>query len=132
MCIIWHVLYFCKQKTAYEMRISDWSSDVCSSDLVRAEEDGHDVLAGEDGLVTDAAADIALLDGCRERRADVGGVDAAVLEGGGYVRVGQRRLIQVGDWQAALPQDQVAVEGRCAAVVSGVGAERALAVGAVI
>src|SRR3546814_6862084 len=27
-------LCFCKQKTAYEMRISDWSSDVCSSDLV--------------------------------------------------------------------------------------------------
>src|SRR3546814_7985031 len=26
--------YFFKQKTAYEMRISDWSSDVCSSDLV--------------------------------------------------------------------------------------------------
>src|SRR3546814_2652080 len=27
------VVFFCKQKTAYEMRISDWSSDVCSSDL---------------------------------------------------------------------------------------------------
>src|SRR3546814_19453040 len=27
--------FFFKQKTAYEMRISDWSSDVCSSDLVR-------------------------------------------------------------------------------------------------
>src|SRR3546814_14520371 len=28
------VIFFCyKQKTAYEMRISDWSSDVCSSDL---------------------------------------------------------------------------------------------------
>src|SRR3546814_9294135 len=27
-------LFVCKQKTAYEMRISDWSSDVCSSDLV--------------------------------------------------------------------------------------------------
>src|SRR3546814_8983433 len=26
---------FVKQKTAYEMRISDWSSDVCSSDLAR-------------------------------------------------------------------------------------------------
>src|SRR3546814_4832741 len=25
--------FFCKQKTAYDMRISDWSSDVCSSDL---------------------------------------------------------------------------------------------------
>src|SRR3546814_7908082 len=28
--------FFFKQKTAYEMRISDWSSDVCSSDLWRA------------------------------------------------------------------------------------------------
>src|SRR3546814_10725577 len=26
--------FFCKQKTAYEWRISDWSSDVCSSDLL--------------------------------------------------------------------------------------------------
>src|SRR3546814_2876649 len=30
LCII---IFFFKQKTAYEMRISDWSSDVCSSDL---------------------------------------------------------------------------------------------------
>src|SRR3546814_2794244 len=29
------VFFFFKQKTAYEMRISDWSSDVCSSDLRR-------------------------------------------------------------------------------------------------
>src|SRR3546814_4088800 len=28
-------IFFFKQKTAYEMRISDWSSDVCSSDLTR-------------------------------------------------------------------------------------------------
>src|SRR3546814_3817164 len=28
-------LFLFKQKTAYEMRISDWSSDVCSSDLLR-------------------------------------------------------------------------------------------------
>src|SRR3546814_82802 len=28
------LIFFFKQKTAYEMRISDWSSDVCSSDLV--------------------------------------------------------------------------------------------------
>src|SRR3546814_5547670 len=32
------VVFFFKQKTAYEMRISDWSSDVCSSDL---EEEDH-------------------------------------------------------------------------------------------
>src|SRR3546814_3462238 len=30
------VIFFFKQKTAYEMRISDWSSDVCSSDLWNA------------------------------------------------------------------------------------------------
>src|SRR3546814_6408602 len=29
------LVFFFKQKTAYEMRISDWSSDVCSSDLIR-------------------------------------------------------------------------------------------------
>src|SRR3546814_3937773 len=31
--------FFFKQKTAYEMRISDWSSDVCSSDLIRIADD---------------------------------------------------------------------------------------------
>src|SRR3546814_6767940 len=36
LCIIvmLFVFFFFKQKTAYEMRISDWSSDVCSSDLL--------------------------------------------------------------------------------------------------
>src|SRR3546814_1603780 len=37
MCVVCYVyckFFFFKQKTAYEMRISDWSSDVCSSDLV--------------------------------------------------------------------------------------------------
>src|SRR3546814_7854120 len=47
-------VFFFKQKTAYEMRISDWSSDVCSSDLVPVRSphvrltlapDGIDILA---------------------------------------------------------------------------------------
>src|SRR3546814_2907282 len=33
--IVGFVFFFFKQKTAYEMRISDWSSDVCSSDLAK-------------------------------------------------------------------------------------------------
>src|SRR3546814_9018217 len=33
MCVLFYFFFFFKQKTAYEMRISDWSSDVCSSDL---------------------------------------------------------------------------------------------------
>src|SRR3546814_2763599 len=32
-CLVCVCFFFFKQKTAYEMRISDWSSDVCSSDL---------------------------------------------------------------------------------------------------
>src|SRR3546814_7919508 len=32
VCLL--LVFFFKQKTAYEMRISDWSSDVCSSDLI--------------------------------------------------------------------------------------------------
>src|SRR3546814_1818521 len=41
------VFFFFKQKTAYEMRISDWSSDVCSSDL-----------SGEDMIPPDLAAEV--------------------------------------------------------------------------
>src|SRR3546814_2342501 len=38
MFVLMLFFFFFKQKTAYEMRISDWSSDVCSSDLCRG---GH-------------------------------------------------------------------------------------------
>src|SRR3546814_1811566 len=48
--------FFFKQKTAYEMRISDWSSDVCSSDLKRAR---HLERAREREVAQDAARDIA-------------------------------------------------------------------------
>src|SRR3546814_4458083 len=39
-----YLIFFFKQKTAYEMRISDWSSDVCSSDLTQPQH-GH-AIAG--------------------------------------------------------------------------------------
>src|SRR3546814_1510704 len=45
-------VFFFKQKTAYEMRISDWSSDVCSSDLLRRSQDRidrHENGAGQRG-----------------------------------------------------------------------------------
>src|SRR3546814_6982750 len=48
-------VFFFKQKTAYEMRISDWSSDVCSSDLqrVRALESFLDDAYGSQHCVRD-------------------------------------------------------------------------------
>src|SRR3546814_2461648 len=56
LCVMCFVCWFCiffffKQKTAYEMRISDWSSDVCSSDLYTEKE--PDAL----GLATDGFVD---------------------------------------------------------------------------
>src|SRR3546814_695303 len=56
MCFF-SVFFFFKQKTAYEMRISDWSSDVCSSDLNRA-------LGGDDGA---RARSLAALKRAREK-----------------------------------------------------------------
>src|SRR3546814_2531760 len=47
--------FFFKQKTAYEMRISDWSSDVCSSDLIsvpRQEVERNSLHSGANRLKT--------------------------------------------------------------------------------
>src|SRR3546814_3993409 len=49
MCVL---MFFFKQKTAYEMRISDWSSDVCSSDLADFRQHVDEVLVAD-------AADLA-------------------------------------------------------------------------
>src|SRR3546814_17352035 len=74
------VFFFFKQKTAYEGRFSDWSSDVCSSDL-----GGIDVLAG----LQDALGEP------RDRHADVGGpalgarLHREVGEVGGVARLPQ-------------------------------------------
>src|SRR3546814_6654264 len=42
-----YLFFFFKQKTAYEMRISDWSSDVCSSDL----KEGHRLAAVDQAMI---------------------------------------------------------------------------------
>src|SRR3546814_9624633 len=44
LLLFFYFFFFFKQKTAYEMRISDWSSDVCSSDL--PVDDEHDAVVG--------------------------------------------------------------------------------------
>src|SRR3546814_2283138 len=54
-CISVFCFFFFKQKTAYEMRISDWSSDVCSSDLKRPD---RIVVGTEDHLAAEAMREI--------------------------------------------------------------------------
>src|SRR3546814_13699450 len=53
---------FCRQKTAYEIRISDWSSDVCSSDLRSGRLGAHDDVFDE-GAAAIVFHDVVLIDG---------------------------------------------------------------------
>src|SRR3546814_2941599 len=59
--MLFFCVFFFKQKTAYEMRISDWSSDVCSSDLLTgtlAERDEQlaQLVDTSDGFLAELAA----------------------------------------------------------------------------
>src|SRR3546814_8126766 len=71
--IFWTVLvfFFFKQKTAYEMRISDWSSDVCSSDLFLPPYDTRTTIERLERLVRRFGPDtvLALGDSFHDRRA---------------------------------------------------------------
>src|SRR3546814_5273967 len=51
-------MFFFKQKTAYEMRISDWSSDVCSSDLVHGHRTDIQPISADHGHGQTRNADI--------------------------------------------------------------------------
>src|SRR3546814_3880062 len=53
-CLVY--IFFFKQKTAYELRISDWSSDVCSSDLAGENKDRYGHQAGGDQKVDEPEA----------------------------------------------------------------------------
>src|SRR3546814_16615401 len=103
------IFFFVKQKTAYEMRISDWSSDVCSSDLLFVEGDAFQllrvvfqlrlaVLFPEEAGVGQAGGEhlaIARDDGrAAVLRLYIGGAD----EGGGELdrRIAQDDIFQIG------------------------------------
>src|SRR3546814_10873184 len=79
------IVFFFKQKTAYEMRISDWSSDVCSSDLRR--------------LPTKASTDEAALENANIPVSTTPGLPpyetvALVLQGGGALGAYQAGVFQ--------------------------------------
>src|SRR3546814_19825471 len=63
--IMWLYFFFFKQKTAYEVRISDWSSDVCSSDLRDEHREAHPRVDRDHPA-------------CRDRRAEEGELEMLV------------------------------------------------------
>src|SRR3546814_15367205 len=67
MDVLYAFFFFFKQKTAYEMRISDWSSGVCSSDLDRKLDRALEADVGVDAVVVDAGQhQMLLVDGAAE------------------------------------------------------------------
>src|SRR3546814_12180947 len=103
-------VFFFNRKTAYEMRISDWSSDVCSSGLYSIRVDGLDQVAGDgirrqfDELSSlkreaegDADANAAQID--RRAREDVELLQD-LLRAAGYYEARVERLI------TAAPEDK--------------------------
>src|SRR3546814_13418269 len=93
------VIFFFKQKTAYEMRISDWSSDVCSSDLQVRRRGG----AEDGGVGGDRRHAETILDG-------LPGVRAAACVGAGYHARLRADLGDVGDGIGVLLRERPAAE----------------------
>src|SRR3546814_7404926 len=98
------VFFFFKQKTAYEMRISDWSSDVCSSDLMSnangiAATDGIDYFYLEDiteSKASAASADIseaqAVIATSEAAAAQASSEMSAQLASPGYLEIGRAHV----------------------------------------
>src|SRR3546814_1233512 len=107
--------FFFKHKTAYEVRISDWSSDVCSSDLIAE-------IAGVEGFeallvlrVKLAAAAVCVAFGLA--RVDIGGGEPLVLpliDQPGELAGGEALFVEIGGGDELLQQAKliVGVEAR--------------------
>src|SRR3546814_5499271 len=93
------LFFFFKQKTAYEMRISDWSSDVCSSDLDRLgrRADGVELRAAIDDEEVEAARSEhhhARID--RERHALAAHRSAVAADIGAHIDAADQRIDRAG------------------------------------
>src|SRR3546814_3354035 len=93
------IFFFLKQNAAYEMRISDWSSDVCSSDLPLDEGVGAEIERGRAAEHLVVLGDDRL--GHADEAIDVGGVVLAVdreaegvilVVGAGHLPLAQREI----------------------------------------
>src|SRR3546814_3760652 len=96
--------FFFKQKTAYEMRISDWSSDVCSSDLADAlrravgDADAHDGKArAQASLRSPTPTDLSPF--------------CVVEHGVGGARCGVRNVVLTGTLASRHGEDQLHISG---------------------
>src|SRR3546814_7244070 len=86
--------FFVTQYTAYELRISDWSSDVCSSDLLAAGGDCQERRVGGDAVEAEGAPVVAVLQGleggpCRLPFPALCGEQAVIFDEGAVGQIGR-------------------------------------------
>src|SRR3546814_10069361 len=104
MCLdVFVVIFFFKQKTAYEMRISDWSSDVCSSDLIRIVHNGQTEMFRQEAGDSDMprSSHSAMLDWFQELGLPVNASRSVVAGAEGLLEF----YADIGGSRAALPFD---------------------------
>src|SRR3546814_3783849 len=86
--MMFYLGFYFKQKTAYEMRISDWSSDVCSSDLDKITVDGTSLRFSDAtfaGVMSSGGASFASFNGTAGNLvAVIGYANAAIIAGTAY------------------------------------------------
>src|SRR3546814_1577337 len=106
--------FFFKQKTAYEMRISDWSSDVCSSDLDKS----PPCLRARPCLTAERRGNLGKV-AAETRSGKRGGMARIVMKFGGTSMAGTERIRTV----AKLVAREVANGNEVAVVVSAMAGE---------
>src|SRR3546814_8743030 len=111
--LLFYCFFFFKQKTAYEMRISDCSSDVCSSDL----EERIGVMRPEFGLPRKLAGEtVGTEHDVRDLPRQAGDIEARAVDDLDPLDIGGRNAGQLGDdrvrlgrWPRAVEQDRKSV-----------------------
>src|SRR3546814_7277294 len=94
--MIVYIFFFYKQKTAYEMRISDWSSDVCSSDLLTGLDERMTFLS--EAQIFLLVEPLRLYAGNKARIGADGDIDMPGLERAHHFIAAQRECAVAGVW----------------------------------
>src|SRR3546814_8374832 len=107
----WLIFFFFKQKTAYEMRISDWSSNLCSSDLLNLQ--GYYSAALETAKAYMSEDEWGFWMEGKPAKGEIKSPEGKVLEKAGAVRDGgsfEARMGNVACWNAVMGEDSYMVQ----------------------
>src|SRR3546814_1112445 len=115
--------WFFKQKTAYEVRISDWSSDVCSSDLARQQPELHRLAIGAERQHFAALTQVRQTDRGDLRRRVLRHLGAAPLQDCTQLRLDRRLGDRIRDRRVEIDLFQIVGQWLVAGEMEAAGRE---------